>query len=512
MRNIITRFFPSKTTKKDGNIIHEQPITLTPVYRKRIMSEDNRRAYATELLDTYYGFGFQYVQSCIAQQINDMNIKRDMLKITRCLPLLQFFTNSVSRVYNSQPSRIFYKDGKQIVGKIESDLIDKSKFLEDEQLLNALNNLYNPSVSLSIKQAEKNTNLLNTTIYKAITNELGELRLVFLPNDTVQVKPMEHAPSNAEQIAFIQDSDNIKDNHIIKETIIENWTKDNKSVPFSDKIGEFADTENLASIEMEKLTGIKKNGYSFAPFVVFRDSAQPVDFWDQKNNDIVTFIRSINMSLTELKYLEKYTSFGLKYTVNLKTPQDGVMDPNGMISFSTENNKVPGLGSGKDYDIGEFDNKGQIEEVIKSIIFNLKMLFNMYKIPLDALVSTNSVRSADSKKQDSKELFSMINSQREVWNLNEQDLFKVLQSVHNRDNQYQIPPGIELMVDYEQQEDVQKTVDDWLVEIDNDVKTVVDWLASENPDLNRDQLMQLLSSNKELNKMYAESVVNLDLE
>lgn len=510
MRNLINRFFPTKTAKKDGYIIDQQAITVTPVYRKRSMTEESRRSYATELLDTYYGFGHQYVQNAIYNQIDDTNVRRIMYKLTRVLPLLTYFIDSISRVYSVIPTRRFYLDNKEIVPKIAKNTVNKERFLEDEKLYNVLNNLYNDKVNLTLKQAERLTNLMNTTIYKVVTNKKGELRLVFLPNDTVQVKSDQFDSTIAEQIAFVQDNTNLDNNQIIKTTVLENWTKNYKSVPYTDNQIEYDDTVNLAAEELEKLTGSKENGYSFAPFVVFRDSGSPVDFWDIKRNDTINYIRSINISLTELKYLEKYTSFGLKYTINLKTPKDSIIDPMGMINFSVENNKIPGDDS--DYKVGEFENKGRIDEVIRSIIFNLKMLYSIYSIPLDALISTNSVRSAESKQYDSKELFSVINNQRDIWQSNEQDFFEVAKAVHNRDNDYQIPKNIKMLADFNDQNDTDKTVEDWMIEIENNIKTTIDWLADENPDLDRDELFELFRNNVEINNNYESKEDNEEIE
>lgn len=560
--NIFKRFKPSKKNGKSGDYLEHQPITLTPVYRKRSMTEDQRRLYATELLDTYYGFGSPYLAGYIKQSITNDNIRREMLKIVRCLPLLQFFTNSISRVYATQPTRKFYLDGKEIIktpaelkkkkdnvvndvkknvnmdvnqndksvdnanedvnenyeeneDKQFNELLNEDKFIHDDELFEALNNLYNDNITTSIKQAERFTNLFHTTIYKIVTDEKANVKMIFIPNDTVQVKPVNYDPSKAEQIAFVQDTTDVIDNQLAIVPIIENWTKDVKDVPMNqvdkDRLG-ITDEDNInqAALEYEKLFDTKEADSGFAPFVVFRDVGTSNDFWDQKDNDIVAYIKSINMSLTELKYLEKFTSFGLKYTVNIKAPEDGVMDPNGIINFAVANSAVPGVDNGKNFEIGEFTNAGSIDEVIKSIIFNMKMLFSLYNIPLDALISTNSVRSAENKQMDNDELFAVINAQRDIWNKNEQTYFKVAQAVHNRDNDYKIPKGVEMLVDYAENTSKEKTVDDWLVEIQNNISTAIDWLSDINPDLDRDELMDLLKSNKEINDKQKKEPINLN--
>lgn len=529
IKDVVNRFFPSSKKIVEGRYVENPAITLTPVTRKRAMTEDERRAYATELLDTYWGFSGDYLAKYIEATISNNNIRKEMLKIVRSLPLLQFFTNSISRVYGTQPVRRFYLDGKEIIkppvektnksgDAKESETFDKSlnedKFLHDAELFDTLSNLYSDDILNSIKQSERFTNLLHTTVYKVITNDLGQVRMTFLPNDTVQVESVKSDLSRAEQIAFVQDTVNSIENNTVLIPIIENWSEDTKEIPLTAADKERLDLDeedniNQAAVEYEKLFDTKQAGSAFAPFVVFRDIGDVSDFWDQKDKDIVDYIKSINMSLTELKYLEKFTSFGLKYTVNIKEPVDRVMDPNGMISFAVENSAVPGVDNNKNFEIGEFKNAGNIDDVIKSIIFNMKMLFSIHHIPLDALISSNSVRSAENKQMDNDELFNVINGQRDIWNKNEQVLFGVLQAVHNRDNDNKIPKGVELLVDYKESNSVDKVAEDWLVEIQNNISTALDWLAADNPDLDRDELMELLSSNKEINDKQKGQPLNL---
>lgn len=577
--NTFNNFLPSKRKEVGKEIIEGQTVTLTPVTRKKLLQENVRRSYATELLDTYYGFGRPYLQQLIKDSITSKNIQNQMLLVVRCLPLLKFFTNSISRVYATQPERRFFLDCKEIIktpkekleqnnetdankkaAKVSSNdiandtekdpttaapeanvskpvdqnkqsidgeendqedsseapfnpLLNEDKFIYNDELFEALNNLYNDNIILGIKQCERLTNLLNTTVYKIVTNEQGKVRMVFLPNDSVQIKPDYSDLTKAEQIAFVQDVIQEGSGMTKIQTVIENWTKDLKVIPFNAVEKEVPDEEdgiNQAAVEYEKLFDTKKCGDAFAPFVVFRDSGSNIEFWDIKDNDVVEYIKSINMSITELRYLEKFTSFGLKYTVNIKLPEDGVMDPNGIWQLAVENNSVPGAETGKNWDIGEFKNEGRIDEVIKAIIFNMKMLFSMFNVPLDALVSTNSKASAESKQEDSKELFAAINSQRDIWNLNEQNLFKVLQAVHNRDNDYKIPKGIEMLVNYEEKASVEKVADDWMVEIQNNISTALDWLSDKNPDLDRDEVMELLKSNKAINDEQKEEPLNLN--
>jgi hypothetical protein len=497
--------FTGSAQDRNKNVRNDY-ITLSTVHRKRNMTEEQRRAYATEQLDTYRGFGIDYLRGLIKQQISSQTISINMQRLAVALPLLNKFVSSVSRVYSQNPVRTFYIDDKQIVSELPSDISDKNKFLIDPELLKTLEGFYSKEVIACVKEAEKLTNLLKTTVYKVITDDNGKIRIKFIENDTIQICQDMLDPSVADQIAYIRDDYSSDRVYLTNTRILEEWNAEIKSVPVETdgKLNQYEESQssiNEAAVESEKLFETKQIGYAFAPFVVFRESDAANSFWNLKDADTFDYIRNINMSLTELRYLVRYASFGLKYVVNGKMDETSQSDPTGFLNIQSLSRNV---GDSPNIQVGEFENKGRIKEVIESILFNLKMLYDSYNLPFDSLTSTNQVMSAENKQMDNEELFADINSQRDMWAVNEENLFKVMQCVHNRDNQNQIPKGVSLRVNYEEQKTQEKTNEDWMVEVQNNISSVLDWISSENPDLNRDELNRLYQNNITLNSVKSE--------
>jgi hypothetical protein len=486
-------FLKNRKNKKKDDWGFE-PFVISSVARKRNMSAEDRMKAATESLDTFSGFGLPYVRGSIKNSIKSPSVKDNMMRIAVCLPLLKKFITSVSRVYNMQPVRKFFLDGKQIVKDIKN-FQNAENYIVDEKLFNLLSGLYSKEIDLTLQQAEQFTNLLSTTVYKITTDEIGQVRMDFIANDITQVISDEDRPSNADKIAFLLDFYDEKFN-MQQLQISEVWSAEKKKI-YNDELNQ-VDLQNNAANESLKLFDSKKTGFAFAPFVVFRSGIPTGSFWDNKDGDVLEYIKAINMSITELRYLARYASFGLKYTVGIKVPDDGLLDATGILQFGQERSGVGGRDT-KDWEVGEFSNSGRIKEVIESIIFNMKMLFVMYNLALDSLISSNSVRSAENKQLDNEELFSTVNSQRDIWELNELNLFKVLCSVHNRDNLNKIPKGIDLQVDFEIFDTDKKTNEDWMVEIHNHISSVLDWLAEKRPELNVDELKKLYIDNMNVN-------------
>ena len=473
----------------------------TPVNSFRSMTEQTRRLYSAELLDTYCGYGSGYVARALKDQMNKPEIAAEMMKLTICLPLLKYFFDTISRVYSVQPTRRFYLGGKEIVcDQPDGDVSNPEKYLVNKNYYDALMSLYNTQVCSAIQQAEEYTNLFNTTVYKVVVNRENQINLRYIRNDSCQSFSSPEDITYADVIAYV------KNDVLLNQTsypqnltpIVEKWTKDDWIVTSTATAIGGTKEPNMVAIESELLFGTKYIGPAFAPFAVFRDSANPLDFWNVKNNDVIRCIRTINVYLSQLAYLVKFCSFGLKYAVGLEWPKDGVIDPIGFLQFGMPRisaNTVPGRDTNKNWEVGEFDNNGKIDQVIQSIVFNLKLLYGMFDIPLDSLVTTSSVRSAESKQLDESRLKDAINRQRQIWHTNEQILFKVLQSVYNRDFTPKLPAGIELVVAFDEQEDIEKTTDDWLALVQSNVVSVLDWISDLNPDLDRDELRALFERN-----------------
>jgi hypothetical protein len=504
-KDFFTKIFPVKMKNgKKKEFVFMEPIVLSSVDRESNMNDGDRREYATELIDTYKGFGKPYVRGLIQQSISTKTVSNEMVRLAVCLPLLKKFINAISLVYKSNPERAFYLDDKKIVGEeINEGILDKEKYIVDEKLYKQLSGLYHEELEVALKDAEKYTNLFQTTIYKIITDVHKKQQLIHLSNDTIQAIESEIDITKLKGLSFIKDQFE-SDRNIMEPMTIEMWTPTQKKIPaLAD--GKEAVTDNEAGKEAEELYGVNQIGWGFAPFVVLRSSYPSGNFWNTRDADTIDYIKSINMAFTELRYLIKYTSFGLKYTVNIKVPNDGAIDPMGFLQMGVQNTGVPGTETGRNWDVGEFSNSGRIKEVIHSIIFNLKMLFTMYDLPLDALISSNSVRSAENKEMDDKKLFEFVNAQREIWNLNEKNLFKTLVAVYNRDNSTnKLPRGLELRINFTELTGEQKTSEEWMIEIQNNIKTFIDWLAAVNPDLNQDELKRLYQDNLKQNSVIEE--------
>lgn len=473
------------------------PIITESVARAFILNEEERQQYATELLDTYYGFGEKYIIELLNNTIKTKMIKETMQGLIMPFPLLTSFIEDLSMVYKEQPRRKFYLNGKEIISELESDISDKKKYYINAELKGILDNFYNKEFCLRIEGAEELTNLLHTTVFK-INNREGELKLDFIPNDIISVTENINDSTQINGIYFlvgiVRNAEEITPSY-------ELWT------PEYFEMLEGTQTkkeENRAVIELQKYYNnpdLIHIGSGFPPLIVLRDSLSNTDFWNLKGKGILDVIKQINLAFTEIRYLQRSGSFGLKYVINTKLPTDSPFDLMGVWELE-QSSSVPGSGK-NEVQIGELKNEARIKELTDSVNEMVKFLFVLVGINTDNLKSSKDAESAESKILDREDIKKFLQKQRKIWALNEENIFKTLITVYNRDNSSKLPQGLILQVDFVEieltAEQMEKKLSNWLVMIDNNFKTALDWIQEDNPDLTTEEAKKLFGRNKEIN-------------
>lgn len=442
-----------------------------------------RSTKSRELLDTYNGKGLPYLQKQVDDSFKSSMIKQHMKHLKVCYPIMSRIINKLSKVYMEQPTRRFYINGREIVPKSDEFNTDS---IVNEKLCGILKeSFYTTENKVKIKDSEKKVNLLNTCVYKVRT-ESDELKLDYIPNDLCLVEQEDYDNTVAKKLYFIS-----------SDTRTEEWTKDNFTITSEDGV---LSAENEAGRNMLAL-GDKSIGSVFAPFVVLRESIPYQDFWNFNRVDFLDNIRQLNMMFTELRYLVRYTSYGLKYAVNVDAPNGADSDP---LGFWILNSKDEGMGGSNQFEVGELQNAGKLQEVKDSILFMMSQLLYDMGLSTQDLVATAQKSTAESKELDREDFRQFLKDQQEIWRMNEQNLFKTMRLVWNRDNAYKIPYELEMTVDYTDIDETQ-IIDDvkrWVVEIENNVSTSIDWIMDKNKDLTRDQAEMILDRNSKINEEY----------
>jgi len=473
------------------------------VMRASILNEEERRLYSTELLDTFRGFGQSYLATLINTSITSEQIRRTMINLKMPFPILTSFIESLSMVYKVQPKRIFLLNGKTLVAVLpEGDFIDKKNYVVSTDTIEKLEKIYNREFCLRIKEAEVLANLLNTVIYK-VNNREGDIKLDFISNDAAVVKQNIDDSTQMDQIYFILGASGSGKNKVVVE--YERWTLlEFEKINSDTKATEKVMAPNRAAEELKLYTGNPEKqhvGSGFPPFAVLRNSLPTDDFWNLMDKDSMDVIKQINLALTEVRYLQRFGSFGLKFLINAKLPAGSSMDVAGVWEL-VEENVTPG--TTRTIQVGELENNARIEALVDSIFQMLRFLFALKGISAEGLISSKQKSTAESKAVDREDLKEYISKQQEIWHLNEENIFQTAIAVYNRDNTVKLPKGLVLKVDYPDAEttaeQMEKVINNWLVQIDNDFKTPIDFIMNDNPDLTKDEAEKLYEQNRSFNE------------
>ena len=469
-------------------------LVSTSVKRARIKSETDRQSYATELIDTYSGFSKKYIEDLITKKTSNATVKNALLEMVICYPFIQTFVDEISMVYASNPTREFYIDGKKLVDTVPVG--GEGLYFSDPKLSEQLKKIYSKKLEMQIKKTEVMTNLLQTAVYK-VNNRNKQIGIDFVPNDTCSVAPLVDDITAMGAIYFLRD---IVSNGVALNPVYEQWDAFN----FKIKNGNAFTTEPNEAAELaESYWGSRVIESGIPPFCVFRTELPDDDFWNIKDQDLIDTVKQINLAMTELRYLIRYSSFGLKYIANIDIAGERTLDPLGIWNLKSSS-KMPG-GSQKDWEVGELKNEGRLNEVVESIKFYMTVLFNFYGISMNTLVGSGAVQSAESKAMDRASVARYVRYQKDIWQLNENALLKNIICVWNRDNVDKLPSNISVNLafknDDELIDDLLKRAELWVLKIQSNVSSAIDWIKSENPNLNDSDAAKVYAKNKSDNVM-----------
>lgn len=504
-----------------SGVVH---IVHNPPSRSSIKIEEERKRLATQLIDTFKGNQEPYLRALIYDRYKDPIFADLRVKYLAPLPILKKLIKNISKIYDRTPIRKFYLDKKEIVREL-NDLMNSNKYVVNPKLLDILEQkFYNNRNDTTLKMAEEYTNLLGDTIFKVKSDDEGNLKLIFLPNDIVsafsynidskEFKKSAQESNIADIICVYRDEVSKDDVFYNKPTEVEKWTVEKKKV-YNDKNASDNEASKQAINYFDSEGYI---GYSFAPFVVFRSEHSWGSFWNIKDSDVLKFINELNLKISHKNYLTQTDTDNTKVLIDGEPMENIFSDASVLNQIATKdlaNANNPNAQAPSQAKLQELKT-ADLKKLDEAIMQDMKTLFKMYDLPFDSLLATKNVMSAENKQVENEALFAYINSQMNIWVENEQNLFKTMIAVYNRDNQ-KLPKGLTLMVNFEKREVQKKLAEDWLVEIQNGVSNICQWIMAENPDLSKDEAQNLYesnlaSNNKETNNLFEDEEENENIE
>lgn len=261
---------------------------------------------------------------------------------------------------------------------------------------------------------------------------------------------------------------------------------DNKKIPVTDENGNGNDFKN----PLESL-----------PFSVLRFQ-ESSDFWGEPQQDLIENNIWYDLRESNSMFVEFFQGLGVGVGVNLGREGQINISPNTTILKDNVRADMvpPSL---------EFSNtNAPLSELRENLDFFYKRIGNSKGLSPSSMNNDVTAQSGVAKLYDSAELFVKRDLHKDIMMSFEKKFFEKLKLVNNYYNDsYKIPDGLIMRIEFQEPEyltDTLQAVEKQKFELENNIKSAIDIILADNPDLTTEEAISILEKNIKLNNEYKE--------
>lgn len=241
----------------------------------------------------------------------------------------------------------------------------------------------------------------------------------------------------------------------------------------------------------------QKNGENVLPFLLtYKEFPIETLLNFTQDSALADTSLTFDVMFTYLNEIIKYQSHAqlvITGDVDLKLPDRFTSGPGTIHKL---------LATGGNADMKAVDVHGPIKELADTIMQRIQMVCAQYGIPPSALTLTGTPQSGYAMKMDRSGLEEIRKADVEHYREFEKELFELTRIVNNTDGGKKISEAAEFHIDFAEPDypmSPQEEGTTWGARISNNVATAVDWIMSENPDIDRKEAEQRYLVNKAIN-------------
>jgi hypothetical protein len=448
-------------------------------------AEDKERLKAKELLDHYSGNQVKYIEGV---GFEDLETGKDIInKMT--LNITRKIIDKVSMVYKYPPERTLVdkdgeelkKDGQAYAQWINYVEVFDNHITEAERQKNLFHKIlwrthFNP--------VTKKWKFLIEWDYKAHfvdgdpLNPVGFSVPIVVLNENLDYK---HRVSPNEQIYLYYDDIN----YFYYNTKGETWTY------FTDYNGVRQDNDG-------------KNIYGISPFVELRKGVPVYQYDTLGAQDLISANRAINQNLNNLNMALHYQGFGMIW-------DNSGLDKEAGKEILVGPNRQTHVAEG--VTLNNLDLNPKLMEMIDTIKFEVQAIANTYNLTVNwhqeaTPVSGFSliVQNMDYIEQRQKDVDEAIKQEKQIYKT-----IKSIQVVHKSDlekDEPRLPDKANLVIDFQELDLPINQVEELArrkADIEDNIKTPIDFIKAENPDMDEEAAKKKFLENKAINSELSES-------
>lgn len=339
----------------------------------------------------------------------------------------------------------------------------------------------NPQFNISLKEAERQKNLLGNILYRVHYDDEMKMWRPFIETDF--------------QAWFTDENTLFPFAYSIpvKQNIRHGKVKNVEWVFWSNEDYFFYD--NFGEIRYDKNHQDGKNPFGIMPLFEMRDNF-PIDEWVTYGAvDLVNANNSININLMNINYMIHWQGHNRPY---IRGPKSDKID-----AIDSGADKVLFLGD-ENYDAGILDPNPKITESLEAIKAEIEQIAWTYNLSVDWQVS-GTAPSGFSLIVKNIDLLEAREDDVELAKMHEKQLYKIISRIGNTLGVDRIPEDQDLMVDFADIDfpvNQKDKIERWKYEFEINAKSPVDYIQSQNTDMSREDAVRIWEENKKLNRKY----------
>ena len=382
------------------------------------------------------------------------------------------YINIIEYVVNKRAKML--KDGVNIELEYNNDIFQE--WLKDVSFINLL------------KQVERYTELLGMVAVRMF-NKGGNVGYEMITPNRFYVAT--DIKSSLEPILFI-------------------WQRQNYTEIVPQEIQYFAyDKQYFYILDVDgNVISSEEHGYNEIPVAFIYSRERSDEFYIETDEDLRLAMESIAIWLTSLNHLAKYQSYAQPIAKGLPSKSTISTDPSTIIN-------IPYIPEANAFGDFEFKTPGaKLLELWETLINKLRIIGARYEVNMNEFIRETVQRSGVAYAWENLQTKESREDRGALWRDNIREIIRKYLLVKNKINSTIIKDqGIYIdFPDIKLVEDPIQEINRWLILVNNNVRSILDWVIADNPDINSyEEALKIYKENIKINKDYINIIDNLDI-
>lgn len=472
--------------------------SFNETYDKVLLKEETDRKEIANMIYCFYTGNKSAINYYIEKYMTD--------SATNTTRIYNSMTGKLETIASGNQIGIFSGATVRIMPKIHIDLVTK--------ILDLTCTIYNTGVDRYLTDENGEVNQEETDKLMKIYSDMDFNKRIkdiykagYLFN-TVLVQSNFYDGKNSLQIItpnFCSVNSYEHDYNIPKEIFISKNINNQDMIVYWNKSEHYYTNYSNEKIPVTNDEGISNNyinPYGKLPFTVLRFN-ESSEFWGEPQQDLIENNIWYDIREANSLFVEFFQGLGVGLGINLNKQGQINISPNTTILVDGVRVDMvpPSL---------EFTNtNAPLSELRENSDYFYKRIGNSKGLSPQTMNNEVSSQSGIAKMYDSAELLIKRDLHKDVMITFENNFFQTLKMVNNHwNNEYKIPENLNFKIEYLKPEyliDTLQAVEKQKFELETGIKSAVDLIIAENPDLTTDEAIQILEKNIKLNQEYGQT-------